>query len=181
MFPKLLTSLNPREHLAIYLLATVSNLLLSIAEYMAVHSAALSYVPVSGGSAGLITTYGVGLGLALDFFWTLFVYQTLLAVILLILMGSALIDRGWRFLYIFMGMFVSGFVGYWIGVKFLRTLGWVSILQNAGVNNSDVYSDLFWFGFGATICYVAMILVLRRSYDELVKLKTVSLVKRGPS
>jgi len=35
------------------------------------------------------------------------------------------------------------------------------------VDISSSYSSLFWFGLGATICYVLMILILRKSYGKL--------------
>ena len=72
-------------------------------------------------------------------------------------------------MYIFSGLVISGFVGYWLGAKFLRTLGWVSQLENNGISAMGVYSDLFWFGLAAAMCYVTMILVLRKSYDKLVE------------
>lgn len=170
----LVARLNPGEHATIYILATVANLLLSIPEYLAVRTAVISNIPVDGSAAGLISSYGLGSGLTLDFLWTLLIFQGLLAIVLLTLLGSALLDRGWRLVYIFAGMFISGFVGYWIASKFLRTLNWISLLQNAGVDSSGVYSDLFWFGLVATVCYIAMILILRRSYDKLVATRSIA-------
>jgi len=111
------------------------------------------------------------LGAHRRFIWTLLAFQGLLAVLVLTLVGTALIEKGWRVLYIFSALIISGFVGYWLGVRFLETLSWISTLQNSGIDSSGVYSDLFWYGLGATIFYVAMILVLRRSYNKLTDLK----------
>ncbi len=128
---------NSREHASVYVLATASNLFLSIPEYLAVRTAVLSYLPLEGSTAGFISSYGIRLGLTFE-----------LALVL------------------------SGFMRYWLGERFFLTLSWVSLLQNAGVDSSGVYSELFWYGLGATICYVAMILVLRRSHNKLVTMKT---------
>jgi len=62
---------------------------------------------------------------------------------------------------------VSAYLAYHLGGKFLNTLGWIGLLETSGVNASGVYADLFWFGLGTTICYLLVILVLRRSYGKL--------------
>lgn len=66
-----------------------------------------------------------------------------------------------------MGVVISSFVGYWLGTKFLNVLDWISTLQDNRVDSSNTYTGLFWFGLASTICYVLMILVLRRSYGKL--------------
>jgi hypothetical protein len=168
---RLLGRFNARDHALVYVLATLSNLLLSIPEYLAVRSAYGSSLPVKGSVAGFVATYGLTLGITLDLLWTLLVFQALLAVLVLVVAATSLVEKGWRWLYVFGAMMICGFVGYWIGAKFLSTLGWVSLLQNSGVDSSGVYSDLFWFGLGAASTYVAMILLLRRSYDKLIDVK----------
>ena len=77
---------NLREHVSLYVLATASNLFLSIPEYIAVRTAVLSHLPVEGSTAGFISSYGIGLGLTLGFLWTLLIFQAFLAV--LVLMGA---------------------------------------------------------------------------------------------
>lgn len=167
MFWKIFGRTNAREHLTIYVLATLSNLFLSIAEYLAVRQAVASYLPLDPGTARLIASLGTGLGLGLDFLWTLTIFQALLTIIVLSMTLVPLLKNGWRVLYIFSGLVISGFVGYWLGAKFLRTLSWVSQLENSGANAMGVYSDLFWLGLAAAASYVTMILVLRKSYDKL--------------
>lgn len=168
---KSLSRSNSREHVTVYVLATLSNLLLSIPEYLAVRLAVVSNIPVKGSTGGFISNYGPGLGLALDFLWALLIYQTLLLILLLAIASASLVQKGWRWLYIFGAMMMCGFVGYWIGTKFLQSLSWVSLLQNSGINGSALYSDLFWFALGAATSYVGMILILRRSYDKLLAIK----------
>jgi len=169
---RLLSQHNSREHTSVYVLATASNLFLSIPECLAVRAALLSNLPVGGSPVRFIATYGVGLGLVLDFLWTLLIFQGLLAVLVVAVAASTVVEKGWRWVYVFSALVLSGFMGYWLGERFFLTLSWVSSLENAGVNSSGVYSELFWYGLGATFCYVAMILVLRRSHNKLVTVKT---------
>ena len=172
---RLLSQYNSREHASVYVLATASNMFLSIPEYIAVRTAVLFHLPVEGSTVGFISSYGIGVGLTLDFLWTLLIFQAFLAVLVLTAAASSLIGKGWRWVYVFSALVLSGFMGYWLGERFLLTLSWVSLLQNAGVDSSGVYSELFWYGLGGTICYVMMILVLRRSYNRLVTMKTAFL------
>jgi hypothetical protein len=160
-----------REHATVYVLATLSNILLSIPEYLAVRFAFASNLPVKGSVEGFVVTYGIGVGITVDLLWTVLVFQALLAVLVLAIAATSSLQKGWRWLYVFSAMMICGFVGYWIGAKFLRTLSWVSFLQNSGVDASGVYSDLFWFGLVAAVCYVGTILVLRRSYDRLMEIR----------
>ena len=163
---------NGREHLTVYLLGTVSNLFISAPLYIAARAGILTGIAIKGSTAQFVSAYGVSWGIVLDFLWTLFVFEGLLGVLVLALAGTSLIVKGWRGPYAFSALIVSGFVGYWLGARFLQTLDWVSLLQNSGIESSSVYADLFWYGLGATIFYVAMILVLRGSYSKLTELKT---------
>ncbi len=169
-----LSRFNAREHVAVYILASISNILLTIPQYLAVYSAVHSYLPVQGSTAGLIARYGVSLGVVFDFIATVLVFQGILAVLVLTVAASSNARTGWRWLYALSAAFVTGYVGYWLGAKFLRDLEWVSLLQNSGIDSSGVYSSLFWFGLGATICYVGMILVLRKSYGKLTSTRLVA-------
>lgn len=164
-------SYTAREHWIIYLLASAANLFLSVPLYIAARSGVLALVPVTGSTSRFISSYGVGWGIAIDFLWTTLIFQGLLGIIVVALAATTLVQKGWRWLYIFSAFIVTGFVGYWLGARFLQTLTWVTLLQNNGIDSHGVYSDLFWYGLGATIFYVAMILMLRRSYDKLFQRK----------
>jgi hypothetical protein len=159
---------NAREHWTVYILATGANLSLSIALYVAARAGVLAQLPITGSTGQFVSAYGISWGFTLDFLWTLFVFQGLLAVLVASLAGTTLVGRGWRWLYVFLALTISGFVGYWLGARFLATLNWISLLQNSGIDGSSVYSSLFWYGLIATVFYVAMMLVLRRSYDRLM-------------
>jgi len=162
-----LLGVNAREHLAIYALATLANLFLSIPQYLAVNAALELAVNPKGTTAGLIAQYGLTNGLVLDFLRSGLIFQGVIAVLVIGLAGAAWSRRGWRWQYALTGVFVSTYLAYHLGGKFLNTLGWIGVLETSGVNVSDVYGDLFWFGLGTTICYLLVILVLRRSYGKL--------------
>src|SRR5579864_1557480 len=163
---------NAREHWTIYILATGANLSLSIALYAAARAGVLAQLPITGSTRQFISAYGISWGFTVDFLWTLLVFQGLLAVLVASLAGTTLVGRDWRWLYVFLALTISGFVGYWLGARFLATLNWISLLENSGIDGSSVYSGLFWYGLASTVLYVAMMFVLRRSYDRLMTART---------
>ncbi len=111
--------------------------------------------------------YGSSTGLVLDFLRSGLIFQGLIAVLVVGLVGSASSRRRWRWQYALTGVFISTYLAYHLGGKFLNALAWIGVLETSGVNVSGVYGDLFWFGLGTTICYLLVILVLRRSYGKL--------------
>ena len=169
---RLLGRFNFREHVGVYVLATMADFLLSIPEYLAVRSAFASNLPVKGSVTSFVSAYGLSLGIMVDLLWRVLVFQVLLLVLVMVVAATSLVQKGWRWLYVFGAMMICGFVGYWIGAEFLRTLDWISVLQNSGSEASGVYSALFWFGLGSAVSYVGMILVLRRSYDKLMEVRS---------
>ena len=167
-----------REHLGIYVLATASSAFLTTSQYLAVSAAAASYLPVDPGTSALITIYGRGTGIVLALLLNSILFQGILAVLVVTLALSAILKTGWRWAYAFSAVIVSGFVGYWLGARFLVILEWISTLQNNRVDSSTEYMSLFWFGLAATLCYLAMLLVLRKSYRNLLERHLV--VKDSP-
>ncbi len=158
---------NGREHLATYSLATLANFLLSVPQYVAVNTALELAVIPKGTTASLIAQYGSGTGLVLDFLRSGLIFQGVLAVLVVGLAGAATSRRGWKWQYPLTGVFVSTYLAYHLGGKFLNALGWIGVLETSGVNVSDVYGYLFWFGLATAVCYLIAILVLRRSYGKL--------------
>ena len=140
-----------------------------MSQYLAVSAAVASYLPVDSATAVLIASYGRGVGIGLALFLNSLVFQGILAVLVAMLALSSIVKTGWKWAYAFSGVAVSGFVGYWLGAKFLAILEWISTLQDNRVDSSSPYAGLFWFGLAATICYLAMILVLRKSYGKLAE------------
>jgi hypothetical protein len=162
-----LVRVNAREHLAIYTLATLTNFLLSIPQYLAVNKALELGINPKGTTSTLITQYGSSTGLVLDFLRSGLIFQGVMAVLVVGLVGSASSRRSWRWQYALTGILISTYLAYHLGGKFLNALGWIGVLETSGVNISSVYGNLFWFGLGATVCYLLVILVLRRSYGKL--------------
>jgi hypothetical protein len=158
---------NAREHRAIYVLSTLANFLLSVPQYLAVNAALELAVNPKGTTASLIAQYGSSAGLVLDFLRSGLIFQGITAVLVIGLAGAATSRRGWKWQYPLTGVFVSTYLAYHLGGKFLNTLGWIGVLETSGVNVSDVYGDLFWFGLATAVCYLIVILVLRRSYGKL--------------
>jgi len=169
---------NLREHIGVYVLASASSAFLTTSHYLAVSAAAASYLPVDPGTSALVTSYGRGPGIVLALLLNSILFQGILAVLVVTLALSAIVKASWRWAYAFSAVIVSGFVGYWLGAKFLVTLEWISTLQNNRVDSSTEYTSLFWFGLAATICYLAMLLVLRKSYGKLLERHLV--VKDSP-
>ena len=162
-----LLRINAREHLAIYILATLANFFLSVPQYLAVNTALELGINPKELTAVLVAQYGSSTGLFLDFLRSGLTFQGVMAVLVIGLIGSASSRRGWRWQYALTGALVSIYLAYHLGGKFLNALGWIGVLNTSGVNVSGVYADLFWFGLGTTICYLVAILVLRKSYGKL--------------
>src|SRR3989475_9462376 len=158
-----------REHLAIYSLATLANFFLSVPQYIAVNTALELGVIPKGTTASLIAQYGSSTGLLLDFLRSGLIFQGVMAVLAIGLAGAAASRTGWGWQYPLTGVFVSTYLAYHLGGKFLNALGWIGVLETSGVNVSNVYGNLFWFGLGTAICYLLGILVLRRSYNRLAE------------
>ena len=158
-----------RENSGIYVLASLSNAFLIMSQYLAVSAAVASYLPVDSATAVLIASYGRGVGIGLALFLNSLVFQGILAVLVAMLALASIVKTGWKWAYAFSGVAVSSFVGYWLGAKFLAILEWISTLQDNRVDSTNPYAGLFWFGLAATISYLAMILVLRKSYGKLAE------------
>ena len=173
-----LVDANLREYLGIYILASASSAFLTTSQYLVVSAAAASYLPMDPGTSGLITSYGLGPGIVLALLLNSILFQGILTVLVVTLALSAIVKAGRKWTYAFSAVIVSGFVGYWLGAKFLVILEWISTLQNNRVDSSKEYTSLFWFGLTATICYLAMLLVLRKSYGKLLERQLV--VKDSP-
>jgi hypothetical protein len=162
-----LLRINAREHIATYFLATLANFLISVPQYFAVKAALEQGISPKGSTASLVAQYGSGTGLFLDFLRSGLIFQGVMAVLVIGLVGSASSRRSWRWQYTLTGVLLSIYLAYHLGGKFLNALGWIGVLDTSGVNVSGVYVDLFWFGLATTICYLLAILVLRKSYGKL--------------
>jgi hypothetical protein len=162
-----LLRVNAREHLVVYAFATLANFLISVPQYLTVNSALQLAINPRGSTASLIYQYGSSTGLILDFLRSGLIFQGVMAILVVGLVGAASSQGGWRWQYALTGLLVSSYLAYHLGGKFLNTLGWIGVLDASGVNVSNIYGDLFWFSLGTTICFLLTILVLRKSYGKL--------------
>jgi hypothetical protein len=157
---------NAQEHLAVYSVATIANILLSVPQFQAVNEALDLGIRPAGTTRSLVSQYGSTTGLLLDFVIGILIFQGIFAVLMLGVSASAS-SRGWKWQYSVTSVLVASYLAYHLGGKFLNALGWIGVLETSGVNVSGIYGNLFWFGLFATICYISSILFLRRSYGRL--------------
>ena len=158
---------NVRDHLAVYSLASLANLSISVPQFQAVNLVLELGIRPQG---AVISHYGSTMDLFLDSVFGILIFQGILAVLILGVSASAS-TRKWRWQYSLTSILVASYVAYHLGGKFLNALGWIGVLEASGINVSGVYGNLFWFGLIATICYFSTILFLRRSYGRIATAK----------
>lgn len=154
---------NAQDHLAVYFLASLANLSLSVPQFEAVSMVLDLGIHPQG---TLISHYLSTMDVFLDSVFGILIFQGILAVLILGVSASASTQK-WRWQYSLTSILVASYVAYHLGGKFLNVLGWIGVLETSGVNVSGIYGNLFWFGLLATICYFSMILFLRRSYGRI--------------
>ena len=64
-----------------------------------------------------------------------------------------------------------GYVGYMLGIGFLTSLGWTSVIASMNVDVSPILQSYYLFNLEAAICYLRVVLVLRRTYTRLSALE----------
>jgi len=153
--------------LAIYALGSLANFLLTIPQYIAVDTALQLGISPQGTTMSLIVRYGSSAGLVLEFLQSGLIFQGILAILLVGAIASASAGKRWKWQYTITGVLYSAYLGYHLGGKFLNSLDWIDVLHTGSFEVSSIYAELFWFGLATTICYLLVILVLRRSYEKL--------------
>jgi hypothetical protein len=142
-----------REHIAAYLLASLTNILLLL--------------PVS--------QLGAKAGHPVDLPMAVALHQLLVAVLVFLLTVSGMIRRGWRWQYAASGMLFSAYVGYRMASRFLAGLESISFLQSQNVSTSNELLMLYWYGLAAAASYFGTILAVRRAYGKITAARTVGL------
>src|SRR2546427_7677810 len=56
-------------------------------------------------------------------------------------------------------------------IGFLTSLGWTSILASMNIDVSPILQSYYLFNLGAAICYLGIVLVLRRTYTRFSALE----------
>ncbi len=159
---------NPREHLAVYTLATLANILISIPQYLSLNNALQLGVSLRGATGVPITAYGSSTGIALYLVEMGLIFQGLMAVLVVGVTWSASSNKNWRWQYTLTSVLTAGYLAYRLSNRFLSTLDSIGVLQASGFDVSNVYAELFWFGLATTGWYILAILWLRLSYGKLL-------------
>ncbi len=161
-----------REHLEVYLLASVANALLSLGQFFAVYSALGVRIDQQSTVASLLGYDGPRTGLWIDFVKTGLVFQGVITILVIGVLGATFSSVRGKWPYALAALAISSYVAYVLSGKFLAMMGWVELDVSFGVTPSYVQSGLVWFGLGAVICYFLMIMVLNKSYGKLVMQRT---------
>jgi hypothetical protein len=169
MLWKALLQVNKREHLEVYVLASVANALLSLGQFFAVYSARGIRISQQTTVASLLGYDGSRSTLWMDFVRSGLIFQGIMAVLVIGVLGATISKARWNWPYALTGVVLSSYVAFVLGGKFLDMLEWVQLDHSFGVPS---YADLIVFGLGSTICYFLMILVLNKSYGKLVVERT---------
>jgi len=166
------TQRNRRDYIIGYGLASVSYLLILIPQYNTLDRimALNARIPESSISI-LIQTYGSMLGVQLSILSVVLAFQAISGVLLLATSRMGRARTAWRGKYIITSMSFIGYVGYSLGVGFLTSLGWASILASMNIDVSPILQSFYLFNLGAAICYLGLVLVLRRTYTRLSALE----------
>src|SRR2546427_9705147 len=122
---------NRRDYVIGYALASVSYLLILIPQYSTVERilAMNARIPESSVST-LVQTYGPMLGVQLSILSAVLAFQAISGVLLLLTSRMGRSRTGWRRRYIITSMSFIGYVGYSLGIGFLTSLEWASMLAS---------------------------------------------------
>ena len=166
------TQLNRRDYIVAYASASVAYLLVLIPQYNTVERilSMNARIPESFLSS-LVQLYGPTLGVQLSILSTVIAYQAISGVLLLLTSRMSRTPAAWRLKYMIASVSFIGYVGYSLGIGFLTSLGWTSVLASMNVDVSPILQSYYLFNLGAAICYLGVVLVLRRTYTRLSALE----------
>jgi len=166
------TRLNRRDYIVAYASASIAYLLILIPQYNTVERilSMNARIPESFLSS-LVQLYGPTLGVQLSILSTVIAYQVISGVLLLLTSRMSKARVAWRWRYMIASVSFIGYAGYMLGIGFLTSLGWTSVLASMNVDVSPILQSYYMFNLGAAICYLAIVLVLRRTYTRLSALE----------
>jgi len=166
------TQLNRRDYIVAYASASVAYLLVLIPQYNTVERilSMNARIPDSFLSS-LVQVYGPVLDVQLRILSAVSAFQIISGVLLLLTSRMGMALAAWRWKYMIGSVSFIGYVGYSLGIGFLASLGWTSILASMNVDVSPILQSYYLFNLGAAICYLGIVLVLRRTYTRLSALE----------
>ncbi len=104
----------------------------------------------------LVQVYGPMLGVQLSILSTVIAYQAISGVVLLSTSRMGRTRAAWRLKYMIASVSFIGYVGYSLGIGFVTSLGWTSILASMNVDVSPILQSYYLFNLGAAICYLGL-------------------------
>ncbi len=135
-----------REHIAAYVLASVADILLLT----------------------VLSQLGSRAGVRVDLVRLVALHELVLAILMVGVVYSGVVRSGWRcWQYVTTSILFSGYVGYRMATRFIAALELVGPLETKGVVASEYLSFFYSLSLGSTVCYMLMILVLRKAYGRL--------------
>src|SRR2546425_10915596 len=111
------------------------------------------------------------LGVQLSILFAAIVFELISGALLFLTSRMGRAREGWRWKYMIVSVSFIGYVGYMLGIGFLTSLGWTSVLASMNVDVSPILQSYYLFNLGAAICYLGIVLVLRRTYTQLSALE----------
>src|SRR2546425_7426435 len=166
------TRLNIRDYIVADASASAAYMLILIPQYNTVERilSMNARIPESFLSS-LVQVYGPMFGVQLSILSTVSAFQVISGLLLLLTSRMGRTQAVWRWKYMIASVSFIGYVGYSLGIGFLTSLGWTSILASMNVDVSPILQSYYLFNLGAAICYLAIVLVLRRTYTRLSALE----------
>jgi hypothetical protein len=172
LFDKQVSLRNRQDYAAAFVLATVAYTLVLIPQYNTAEQVLLMHVQIPESSvSSLVQAYGPILGVMLSILFSVVAFPLISGLLLLLTSRMGRARRSWRWKYMITSMSFIGYVGYSLGVAFLTSLGWASIIAGMNVDVSAILQSYYLFNLGAAICYLGIVLVLRRTYTRLSALE----------
>src|SRR2546428_13499075 len=109
------------------------------------------------------------LGVQLSILSTVSAFQVISGLLLLLTSRMGRTQAVWRWKYMIASVSFIGYVGYSLGIGFLTSLGWTSILASMNVNVSPILQSYYLFNLGPAICYLAIVLVLYLPWKQKIR------------
>jgi len=110
-------------------------------------------------------------GVQLSILSAVIVFELISGALLFLTSRMGRARAGWRWKYMIVSVSFMGYVGYMLGIGFLTSLGWTSVIASMNVDVSPILQSYYLFNLEASICYLRVVLVLRRTYTRLSALE----------
>jgi len=159
---------NRRDYFLAYVLATIANLLVLIPQYFTT----LKLVMLEGASQFALivfwsNSYPLWASVLASLLPSVVIFQLIMAAIMVWTSRVGDTRPGWRWKFRILSMIFVVYVGLVLGLDFLGSLSVASALSSLNQDISPVLQTFYVFNLGAAICYLALVLAMRRAYTTL--------------